>query len=135
MIASVMGIQSATPLSSLPAGHVEVLLGSQVTAQAPGLEMFGADSVNASGYITAAEQNGQSVPANAQAAASTGSQTDVPAYSQARSTRSPSRVQLCCGRLAVQAGCRWPEVLVEFRSQAAGSSSLSLLYGLSACPY
>ncbi len=36
VIANVMGVQSATSLSSLPACHVEVLLGSQVTAQAPG---------------------------------------------------------------------------------------------------
>jgi anionic cell wall polymer biosynthesis LytR-Cps2A-Psr (LCP) family protein len=90
LIANVMGVQSATPLSSLPAGHVEVLLGSQVTAQAPGLEMFGADSVNASDYVTAAEQNDQSVPANVQAAANADSQSDVPAYSQAQSTPSAS---------------------------------------------
>src|ERR1700691_2968309 len=67
VIANVMGVQSAIPLSSLPAGHVEVLLGSQVTAQAPGLEMFGADTVNATDYITAAQQNNQSIPAGVQA--------------------------------------------------------------------
>ena len=136
VIASVMGIQSATPLSSLPAGHVEVLLGSQVTAQAPGLEMFGADSVNASGYITAAEQNGQSVPANAQAAASTGSQTDVPAYSQARSTPSPS----ASSSSAAPGSPSKPATAGQKSSSSsaakpAGSSSSSLLYGLSACPY
>jgi anionic cell wall polymer biosynthesis LytR-Cps2A-Psr (LCP) family protein len=90
VIANVMGVQSATPLASLPAGHVEVLLGSQVTAQAPGLEMFGADSVNASDYVTAAGQNDQSVPASVQAVANAGSQFDVPAYSQAHSTPSAS---------------------------------------------
>jgi hypothetical protein len=62
-------------------------LGSQVTAQAPGLEMFGADSVNASDYVSAAGQNDQSVPADVQAAANAGSQSDVPAYSQAHSAR------------------------------------------------
>jgi anionic cell wall polymer biosynthesis LytR-Cps2A-Psr (LCP) family protein len=90
VIANVMGLQSVTPLASLPAGHVEVLLGAQVTAQAPGLEMFGADTVNASDYVTAAGQNDQSVPANVQAAANAGSQSDVPAYSQAHSTPSAS---------------------------------------------
>ena len=90
VIANVMGVQSATPLSSLPAGHVEVLLGSQVTAQAPGLEMFGADSVNASEYVNATELNNQSVPANVQAAANVGSESDVPAYSQKLSAPSAS---------------------------------------------
>ncbi len=90
VIANVMGVQSATPLSSLPAGQVEVLLGSQVTAQAPGLEMFGADSVNASDYVSAAGQNNESVPASVQAAANAGSQSDVPAYSQAQSPSSAS---------------------------------------------
>jgi anionic cell wall polymer biosynthesis LytR-Cps2A-Psr (LCP) family protein len=90
VIANVMGIQSATPLSSLPAGNVEVLLGSQVTAQAPGLEMFGADSVDASDYITAADQNNQSVPANVQAAANSGTQAEVPAYSEPLSRPSSS---------------------------------------------
>jgi hypothetical protein len=115
---------------------VEVLLGSQVTAQAPGLEMFGADSVNASGYITAAEQNGQSVPANAQSAASTGSQTDVPAYSQARSTPSAS-----ASSSSAAAGSPSKPATAGQKSSSgsaakpAGSSSSSLLYGLSACPY
>jgi anionic cell wall polymer biosynthesis LytR-Cps2A-Psr (LCP) family protein len=65
MIADVMGVQSATPLSSLPAGRVEVLLGSQVTAQAPGLEMFGADSVDASDYVSAARPAEGEGPAGA----------------------------------------------------------------------
>ena len=88
-IANVMGVQAPAALSSLPAGQVEVLLGSQVKEQAPGLEMFGADSVNATDYLTAAEQNGQSVSAGAQAAASVGSSSDVPAYSESKASSSP----------------------------------------------
>jgi anionic cell wall polymer biosynthesis LytR-Cps2A-Psr (LCP) family protein len=94
VIADVMGVQSATPLSSLPAGQVEVLLGSQVTAQAPGLEMFGADSVNAADYVTAAEQNDQPIPASVQAIANVGSQSDVPAYEQVPASASPSPTAL-----------------------------------------
>jgi anionic cell wall polymer biosynthesis LytR-Cps2A-Psr (LCP) family protein len=88
VIANVMGDYSgATSLSSLPAGQVEVLLGSQVDEQAPGLEMFGADTVDAADYVNAAEQNNQSVPAGVQAAANVGSSSDVPAYSE---TKAPS---------------------------------------------
>jgi anionic cell wall polymer biosynthesis LytR-Cps2A-Psr (LCP) family protein len=90
LIASVMGVQEPTSLSSLPAGQVEVLLGSQVTAQAPGLEMFGADTVNASDYITAAQQNNQSIPAAVQAAANANPSAEVPAYSQAHAKPAPS---------------------------------------------
>jgi anionic cell wall polymer biosynthesis LytR-Cps2A-Psr (LCP) family protein len=56
VIADDMGT-TAAPLSSLPAGHVEVLLGSQVTALPPGLEEFGAASVSASDYVSAADQD------------------------------------------------------------------------------
>jgi anionic cell wall polymer biosynthesis LytR-Cps2A-Psr (LCP) family protein len=90
VIANVMGVQAPAALSSLPAGHVEVLLGTQVDEQAPGLEMFGADSVNAADYVTAAEQNGQPVAAGAQAAANVGSSSDVPAYSEPVSSSSGS---------------------------------------------
>ncbi len=141
VIADVMGVQSATPLSSLPAGHVEVLLGSQVTAQAPGLEMFGADSVNASDYVSAAEQNDQSVPANAQAAANAGSQSDVPAYSQAQSTPSASASS---GSAAPSGspGSSKPGSVPENSSSSpakkpasSSSSTPNPPYGLTTCPY
>jgi len=113
-IADVMGAQSATSLSSLPAGHVEVLLGSQVKEQAPGLEMLGADSVNPPEYVTAAQQNRQAVPADIQAAADQGSESDVPAYSQPVTTppattpssaaaKSPAPVQPASGAKASSA--------------------------------
>jgi hypothetical protein len=133
VIANVMGVQSATPLSSLPAGQVEVLLGSQVTAQAPGLEMFGADSVNASDYIDAAEQNGQSIPANVQAAGNVGSQSDVPAYSQPLGTPSAP-----ASGSAAPSGPSSPAATSSAPGSAkkpASSSPPAAPYGLTTCPY
>jgi anionic cell wall polymer biosynthesis LytR-Cps2A-Psr (LCP) family protein len=128
VIANVMGVQSATPLSSLPAGHVEVLLGSQATAQASGLEMLGADSVNAADYANAAAQNNQSVPANVQAAAKVGSESDVPAYSQKLGTPSAS----------ASSGSKPRKKTVKKNKKPATASSTSNpnpLYGLTTCPY
>ena len=141
VIANVMGVQSAAPLSSLPAGHVEVLLGSQVTEQAPGLEMFGADSVDASDYVGAAEQNNQPVPANAQAAANTGSQSDVPAYSQAQSTSSapagPTASPGSSGSSAKSSSAPRKPSSRSAIKPASGSSSPNPNppYGLTTCPY
>jgi anionic cell wall polymer biosynthesis LytR-Cps2A-Psr (LCP) family protein len=56
-IASMVGAQAATSLSSLAAGHVEVLLGQQVIAMPPGLETFGATTVTEQDFVTAAQQN------------------------------------------------------------------------------
>ncbi len=141
MIADVMGVQAATPLSSLPAGQVEVLLGSQVTAQAPGLEMFGADTVNASDYVSAAEQNDQSIPASAQAVASAGSQSDVPAYSQSQSTSSPSSSS---GSATPSASARSSSKSISVRRKSSSGSSMKPTsssssanppYDLTTCPY
>jgi len=141
-IADVMGVQSAASLSSLPAGHVEVLLGSQVTAQAPGLEMFGADSVNASDYVSAAQQNSQSIPANAQAAANAGSQSDVPAYSQAESTPSASASSSSAapsGSTGSSSKSRTAHNKSSSRrskkSASGSSSTANPPYGLTSCPY
>jgi len=134
VIANVMGVQSATPLSSLPAGHVEVLLGSQVTEQAPGLEMFAADSVNASDYVTAAGLNGQSVPADVQAAANAGSPSDVPAYSQAQSTSSPSPASSATSSSVLK---KSPSRSSKKKKKSVSSSAANPnpLYGLTTCPY
>jgi anionic cell wall polymer biosynthesis LytR-Cps2A-Psr (LCP) family protein len=56
-IASVVGAQAATSLSSLPAGHVEVLLGQQVIVLPPGLETFGATTVTEQDFGAAAQQD------------------------------------------------------------------------------
>jgi len=137
VIANVMGVQSVTLLSSLPAGQVEVLLGSQVTAQAPGLEMFGADSVNASDYVTAAEQNDQSVPANVQAAANAGSQSDVPAYSHAQSTSSASASPspTASPSTSASAGKKSSSRSSRKRISSSSSSNPNPQYGLTTCPY
>jgi hypothetical protein len=129
-IANVMGVQSATPLS-LPAGHVEVLLGSQATAQAPGLEMFGADSVIASDYVNAAQQNGQSVPANIEAAANAGLQSDGPAYEYAKSMSSGSSSKSA-------STAKKPSPSSAKKKEPASSSSSSNSnppWGLTTCPY
>ena len=124
LIGDVMGAYSVSALSSLPAGHVEVLLGSQVTAQAPGLEMFGADSVDAADYIGAAQQNSQSIPANVQAAANTGSESDVPAYSQKITSpaSSPAKPRTAAKKSASSA-----------KKPAAANPNPP--YGLTTCPY
>jgi len=124
LIANVMGVQSATSLPSLPAGQVEVLLGNQVTAQPPGLEMLGADTVNATDYVTAAQQNNQSVPSNIQAVATAGRGTEVPAYSQPLPSPKPSPA---------------PKKSSSKSSKKSASSSTasnpSPQYGLTTCPY
>jgi len=56
-IASMVGAQTATSLSSLAAGHVEVLLGQQVIAVPAGLETFGASTVTEQDFVTAAQQD------------------------------------------------------------------------------
>jgi anionic cell wall polymer biosynthesis LytR-Cps2A-Psr (LCP) family protein len=137
MIASLMGVQSATPLSSLPADHVEVLLGSQVTAQPPGLEMFGADTVNAADYVSVAGQNDQSIPANAQAAANAGSEFDVPAYSEALGTPSPSPSASSVPSGSTSTSISAPgNSLPGSGARSTGSSSATNPpYGLTTCPY
>jgi len=93
-IANVMGVQQATSLSSLPAGHVEVLLGSQVAEQAPGLELFAADSVNAGDYVTSAEQqagkSASQIPADIMAAYNSSPSAEVPAYAYGHASSAPS---------------------------------------------
>jgi len=72
-IANDMGT-TTTPasLSSLPARHVEVLLGTTVTAVPPGLLTFGAATVTAQDYLTAAQQDHIAVPPSVTKAATTG---------------------------------------------------------------
>jgi len=72
-IAAMVGAQAATSLSSLPAGHVEVLLGQQVIAVPPGLETFGATTVTEQDFVTAAQQN--NLPASEMPPATTAGST------------------------------------------------------------
>jgi anionic cell wall polymer biosynthesis LytR-Cps2A-Psr (LCP) family protein len=141
VIANFMGVQSATPLPSLPDDTVEVLLGSQVTAQAPGLEMFGADTVTAADYISAAGQDGASVPASIQAAAATGSQSDVPAYSQTHAAPAPSASASPAATPSPTAGTSHKpgsasrKAARRSRTKRATSAAPSPPYGLTTCPY
>jgi anionic cell wall polymer biosynthesis LytR-Cps2A-Psr (LCP) family protein len=136
VIANVMGVQTANPLSSLAVGHVEVLLGSEVNAQAPGLEMFGADSVNASDYVTGAQQADQSLPAGVQAAANVGSSSDVPAYSESKyltaPKASPSKTATAkptTKTATAKAAAKKPT------TSTTPPSNPNPPYGLTACPY
>jgi anionic cell wall polymer biosynthesis LytR-Cps2A-Psr (LCP) family protein len=62
------GDLGATALASLPAGHVEVLLGSTVTVLPAGLETFGGSTVTAQDFANAAQQD--HLPASEQPPAS-----------------------------------------------------------------
>jgi anionic cell wall polymer biosynthesis LytR-Cps2A-Psr (LCP) family protein len=136
VIANLMGVQSATPLSSLQPGQVEVLLGSQVTTQAPGLEMFGADTVDAADYVNAAEQNNQAVTPDVQAAANVGSQSDVPAYSE-KQHLAPS-ASASASATASKSGGAHKKSASHPSSKPASTSSPTTAnapYSLTTCPY
>jgi anionic cell wall polymer biosynthesis LytR-Cps2A-Psr (LCP) family protein len=70
-VANDMGT-TAAPLSSLAAGHVEVLLGSTVTAVPPGLLTYGAATVTAQDYISTAQADNLPVPSDSATGAATG---------------------------------------------------------------
>jgi anionic cell wall polymer biosynthesis LytR-Cps2A-Psr (LCP) family protein len=158
-IANVMGVQQATALSSLPAGHVEVLLGTQVSEQAPGLELFGADSVNAGDYVTGAEQqdneSASQIPADIMAAYNSNPSSEVPAYSHSSSgtaapsgsTSSPKPSSAAkspesgtpAGKSSSPAKSKKPSSTPAKKSSSSGSTSGSAStnprYGLTTCPY
>jgi hypothetical protein len=69
------GALGATALASLPAGHVEVLLGSTVTALPAGLVTYGGSTVTAQDFITAAEQDHLSASDLPRASATAGTQS------------------------------------------------------------
>jgi LCP family protein required for cell wall assembly len=93
------GALGATALSSLAAGHVEVLLGSTVTALPAGLETYGADIVTAQDFITAAQQDHlpaselppASATAGTQSASSAliGARTQAPAHPATKPSAKP----------------------------------------------
>ena len=94
------GALGATALPSLPAGHVEVLLGSAVTALPVGLETYGATIVTAQDFINAAQQDhlpaSEMPPASATAgtqsvsSALVGAGPQEPAHPEASPTAAPS---------------------------------------------
>ena len=94
------GALGATELPSLPAGHVEVLLGSTVTVPPAGLETYGGTTVTAQDFITAAQQDNlpasEMPPASATAgtqsvsSALVGARAQAPAHPAASPTAKPS---------------------------------------------
>jgi hypothetical protein len=69
------GALGATALSSLPAGHVEVLLGSTVAALPAGLETYGGTTVTAQDFIVAARQDKLPISEMPPASATAGTQS------------------------------------------------------------
>ncbi len=139
VIANLMGIQEATPLSSLPAGHLEVLLGSQVTAQAPGLELLAADTVTPGDYVSAAQQDNQSVPANITAAANVGTQsvgaTLIGAKTSSANVAAKTDALAATTSAAKASAASLLETLAAFSGTTSTSSSSNAPYGLTTCPY
>jgi anionic cell wall polymer biosynthesis LytR-Cps2A-Psr (LCP) family protein len=78
------GDLGATALPSLPAGHVEVLLGSTVTVLPAGLETFGGSTVTAQDFITAAKQDNLPASEMPPASATAGPQSVSSALAGAR---------------------------------------------------
>jgi anionic cell wall polymer biosynthesis LytR-Cps2A-Psr (LCP) family protein len=82
------GALGATALPSLPAGHVEVLLGSTVTALPAGLETYGGSTVTAQDFSVAAQQDNlpasEQPPASATASGTAGTQSVSSSLSGAR---------------------------------------------------
>jgi len=127
-IANDMGTTAAS-LSSLPAGHVEVLLGSTVTAPPPGLLTFGASTVTAQDYVATAQQDHIAVPANATSAA--GGTQSVSATPLGPRPQGAARGR---GVSAVAA-----TMSVNTPASASGTSgapsSVPVKYGITSCSY
>jgi anionic cell wall polymer biosynthesis LytR-Cps2A-Psr (LCP) family protein len=94
------GALGATALPTLPAGHVEVLLGSTVTVLPAGLETYGGSTVTAQDFSTAAQQNhlpaSELPPASATAgtqsvsSALSGAHPQAPAHPATKPTAKPT---------------------------------------------
>jgi anionic cell wall polymer biosynthesis LytR-Cps2A-Psr (LCP) family protein len=78
------GALGATALASLPAGHVEVLLGSTVTVLPAGLETYGGSTVTAQDFSTAAQENHLPASELPPASATAGTQSVSSALAGAR---------------------------------------------------
>ena len=90
------GALGATALPSLPAGHVEVLLGSNVTVLPAGLETFGGSTVTAQDFSAAAQQDhlpaSEQPPASGTAGSSalSGARSAAPADAATKRAAKPS---------------------------------------------
>jgi anionic cell wall polymer biosynthesis LytR-Cps2A-Psr (LCP) family protein len=126
-IANDMGTTAAS-LSSLPAGHVEVLLGSTVSAVPPGLLTFGATTVTSQDYITAAQQDHIAVPPDA---------TRATAGTAAFGARLPGPELLSTARgSAVAASAAATGTSASTRGGSSGTApSPPVRYGITSCAY
>ncbi|MCW2931273.1 MAG: transcription regulator, LytR family [Actinomycetia bacterium] len=133
-IANDMGT-TAAPLSSLAAGHVEVLLGSTVTAVPPGLLTYGAATVTAQDYASAASADGIQVTPTPSASASTQS---VSAALLGTHTSSASGVTATAATAATAAK-KSPSASSKSGSAGHTSSSVTATpkveYGITSCGY
>jgi LCP family protein required for cell wall assembly len=90
------GALGATALPSLPAGHVEVLLGSTVSVPPAGLETFGGSTVTAQDFSAAAQQDhlpaSEQPPASATAGSTalSGARSAAPADAATKRAAKPS---------------------------------------------
>jgi anionic cell wall polymer biosynthesis LytR-Cps2A-Psr (LCP) family protein len=82
------GALGATALPSLPAGHVEVLFGSTVSALPAGLETYGGSTVSAQDFSTAAQENHLPASELPTATATAGTQSVSSALAGARAQAS-----------------------------------------------
>jgi anionic cell wall polymer biosynthesis LytR-Cps2A-Psr (LCP) family protein len=109
---------TAAPLSSLAAGHVEVLLGSTVTTLPAGLVPYGADTATAQEYISAAQAD--NLPA-----------ADLPRAATA-GTQSVSATILGARAATASANAKKP---ASKNGKNTGTANPPARYGISACSY
>jgi anionic cell wall polymer biosynthesis LytR-Cps2A-Psr (LCP) family protein len=137
-IANDMG-STATPasLSSLPAGHVEVLLGTTVTAVPPGLLTFGAATVTAQDYINAAQQDHIAIPSGASKAAAAGTQSfsASPLGPRLLSALVAPGSSAASDALAGAATASTAKAPAGGSGTSGGTSSATGRYGLTSCAY
>ena len=136
-IANDMGT-TAAPLSSLAAGHVEVLLGSTVTAVPPGLLPYGAATVTAQDYDSAAAADGIHVAPTSSASA--GPQSVSAALAGTR-TSSDSGVAAAgdAGTAGAAAAKKSPSAASKSgpagHKSSGATAAPKVEYGISSCAY
>jgi LCP family protein required for cell wall assembly len=136
-IASLMGATAAA-LPSLAGGHVEVLLGSQVTAQPPGLETFAADTVDAADYSSVAQQDNMSVPPGVTAAGTAAGTQSVSATlfgAPTPASGTPPSSTPASGTPAKSSAVAETPTASSSTAPAGSMSSPNPPYGLTTCPY
>jgi hypothetical protein len=153
VIANLVGEATGpTSLSSLPAGHVEVLLGKNVGQTPPGLLLTGWDYITPATWISDATGNSQKVPANMTAAATAaanggsyeGSLSAISAGADASvsavpdnpaSATAPARASAAGTPASGKASLTARLSPAQAATPAAPASTTLGQYGISGCPY